>query len=80
MKRQQHNPEQTEKMTRGSTWLRTVDTRLHLNRLLGKEATLSVTLYLGGRGPGSPQHGPVLSLRHGHWSTSGEAGCAVPAL
>ena len=75
MKRQPHNPEQTEKMTRGSTWLRTVDTRL-----LGKEATLSETLYLGGRGPGSPQHGPVLSLRHGHWSTSGEAGCAVPAL
>lgn len=68
--------------------IRTVETRLHLNRVVRKEATLSVDSVSERKGPASTQHIPLLSLlslRHGgillgHWSTSGEAECVVPVL
>lgn len=85
MKRQHHNQTRQSKRHVTPNGIRTVETRLHLNRVVRKEATLSVDSVSERKGPASTQHIPLLSLRHGgmllgHWSTSGEAECVVPVL
>lgn len=68
--------------------VRTMETRLHLNRVVRKEATLAVDFVSGRKGPRiHPAHPTAVTaslhrggILLGHWSTSGEAECAVPVL
>lgn len=68
MKRQHHNQTRQSKRHVAPNGIRTVETRLHLNRVVRKEATLSVDSVSERKGPASTQHIPLLSLlslRHG---------------